>query len=190
MEGHTEVTPIIIEDYNVDWPRMFAQISAGLMRTVRALEMPAHFEHAGSTAVEGLAAKPVIDIIGIVPSLDDADRLMVELADHDWVYMSVFESELPTRRYAYLGERPDRVAQLHTYAAGDPEIDRHLAFRDLLRDDEEQRAAYEAHKRELAEQFDDVLAYADAKSAFIRDAEALGLAVWQAAGTEPPAPQV
>jgi HlyD family secretion protein len=120
-------------------------------------------EHIGSTSVPGLAAKPIVDILVQVPSLDGVD---LERAGY-------------VLRVREEGHRMFRTPQLdvhvHVWPAGSPNIASDLAFRDRLRTSPEDRAAYEALKRELATRdWQDMNHYADAKGPLIRAIRARG----------------
>lgn len=126
--------------------------------------------HVGSTAVPGLAAKPVIDLLPVICGPLDAQREAVTGMGYEW--MGAFG--LPGRRYC---RRDDpvtgrRLFQAHCYAVGDPGVLRHLAFRDALRADPLLAAGYESRKRHCASlHSDDPVAYGQCKSAWIDQVE-------------------
>jgi GrpB-like predicted nucleotidyltransferase (UPF0157 family) len=154
--------PIHLADYDPAWPALYereaARIRSLLGDRVRLLE------HAGSTSVPGLAAKPIIDIElavpdsadepSYVPALEAAGYVM-RAREPDWFEHPLFNG-------------PDTAVNLHVFSDGSPEIDRTLAFRDRLRTDEGDRRLYEATKRELAARdWVYVQDYADAKDAIV-----------------------
>jgi GrpB-like predicted nucleotidyltransferase (UPF0157 family) len=123
-------------------------------------------EHVGSTAISGIAAKPIIDLQPVVRSLAalDGRRPQVEALGYQWRG----EFGLPGRRYCTLDLDGVRVFQAHCYEQGNPEIARTLVFRDYLRTYPHESTAYEAIKREAAGAHPaDTLAYNDRKSAWI-----------------------
>lgn len=133
--------------------------------------------HIGSTAVPGLAAKPIIDLMPLVTDLTslDRERLRVEALGYDWHG----ELGISGRRYCTLSsEAGMRIVQLHFFQADSPEVWRHIAFRDYLREHPDVAAAYDGEKRRARDLHpNDSHAYTDEKSAWIRDMEAKAL-IW------------
>ena len=126
--------------------------------------------HIGSTAVEGLWAKPILDLMPVVTSLEAVDRLDPELEALGYQCMGEFG--IPGRRYFRKGG-DHRTHQLHVFQAGDRKnILRHLAVRDYLRACPAEREAYGALKRWLAGQYpEDIEGYCDGKDSFVRALE-------------------
>ena len=153
--GGRERREIVIADYDPAWP---ARFEVERVRIAEALgDRALRIEHVGSTSVPGLAAKPIVDILVEVASLDGLD-----LSGAGYV-LRVHED----------GHRMFRTPQLdvhvHVWPSGSPNIAADLAFRDRLRESAEDRTAYEALKRELAtREWPDMNHYADAKGPLIR----------------------
>jgi GrpB-like predicted nucleotidyltransferase (UPF0157 family) len=151
--------PIEIRDYDPDWPRLYAREAQRIRRVLG--ERVVRLEHAGSTSVPGLPAKPIIDMVLEVPNSADepayvpaleAGGYALHIREPDWFEHRLFKG-------------PDTNVNLHTFSAGCPETDRMLLFRDWLRADAADRDHYAATKRELARrQWKYVQQYADAKS--------------------------
>jgi GrpB-like predicted nucleotidyltransferase (UPF0157 family) len=162
---------VIIVDYDSRWPAMFAEERARLRDVVGNWVID--IEHIGSTAVPGLAAKPVIDILVGVPALADADaHCIAPIVSLGYEYISEFESTIPERRYfRRLKDPTTHSHHIHLVEKGTDFWNRHLLFRDYLRAHPERAREYEALKRRLAPQFSDVNDYADAKTKFIRATE-------------------
>ena len=161
LVGGREPREIVIADYDEAWPVRF---SAERARIAAALgDRALRIEHIGSTAVPGLAAKPIVDILVEVARLEDAD-----LAPAGYV--------LRVREEAHrMFRTPELDVHVHVWPSGHPDLAAQLAFRDRLRESTEDRAAYEALKRELATRdWEDMNHYADAKGALIREIRARG----------------
>ena len=157
---------IVLAPPSSEWPAAFERESAAISGALSDLSIELH--HIGSTAIPGIVAKPVIDMLAVVPTVEALDaraHRLVELG-----YEALGEYGIPGRRY-FRKNAPDgaRTHQLHAFAAGSPEVERHLGFRDYLRAHPAEAAAYGALKQELAERCgSDMEAYGDGKTAFIR----------------------
>ncbi len=137
--------------------------------------------HIGSTAVPDLAAKPVIDILPVVKDVNLVDALNGALAGLG--YTARGEFGLPGRRYFTRDENGARTHNVHVYGSGDPEIERHLAFRDYMAAHPAEARAYGRLKEELARRFPtDFGAYMDGKDAFVRERERRALSWKRGAG--------
>ncbi len=159
LVGGRERRPVVLVEPDPAWPRRFAaaaeRIHAALGQRVLRIE------HVGSTAVPGLAAKPIVDICLCVADPEDEATYAPDLAALGY---AIRVREPGHRMY----RPPARDVNLHVYAPHDPEVARYLAFRDRLRASPEDRAAYAARKRELAARdWDDINHYADAKGDLI-----------------------
>ena len=169
---------VVIVPYDPAWPVLFEREAARIRAVLGARALLV--EHAGSTSVPGLAAKPRIDIVlavadtrdeaAYVPDLEAAGYRLV-IREPDWFEHRVFKG-------------PDTDINLHTFTIGASEIEKMLRFRDWLRAHDEDRALYERTKLELAAgSWDHVQQYADAKTAVVR--EILGRAGWVAPDQAP-----
>jgi GrpB-like predicted nucleotidyltransferase (UPF0157 family) len=163
---------IRLDDYDAQWPAMFLDERERLFVAVRA--SVSGIEHIGSTSVPGLAAKPVIDMLVGVRALAEADtHCIAPICDLGYEYVPEFESVMPYRRYFRRDDGDGhRSHQIHLVEQGGDFWRRHLLFRDYLRAHPDQAREYEQLKRRLAPQFSDVNDYAEAKTEFIRAAEA------------------
>lgn len=121
------VTSVVPHDPN--WKRAFDEEAYALKAALNPLEITLH--HIGSTAIEGILAKPIIDLLGVVQnfiSLDAATQAMTELG-----YNVMGEYGIESRRYfRKINEQGLRTHHLHVYQQGSPHIVRHIAFRDYL----------------------------------------------------------
>ncbi len=126
----------------------------------------AEIHHFGSTAVPGLAAKPVIDMIAFVGDLDAPIAALVSNAGYQ--FPREFNATLTHRRFLCYPSAAHRTHHLHLVDERE-ELERRLRFRDRLRADPALAGEYARLKRVLAERHrDDREAYTEAKSEFIR----------------------
>jgi GrpB-like predicted nucleotidyltransferase (UPF0157 family) len=161
LVGGRERVAITIADYDPAWPARFARerdrIAVALSDGVAV-----RIEHIGSTAVPGLAAKPIVDILVTVADPNDDAAFTAALEDAGY--------QLRVREPGHrMFRTPQRDVHVHVWADDDPEVERYLRLRDHLRDSPEDRAAYERLKRDLAARGDweDMNHYAQAKSELI-----------------------
>ena len=169
--GGVEKRGIIIADYDPAWPQQYER-PARLIRDVLGSRLM-RIEHIGSTAVPGLAAKPIIDILAVVPNSADESSYVPQLGAVGY--------PLRVREPGFFEHRMLRTAardvHVHVFSPGAPEISRYITFRDRLRRSAEDRARYEAVKRRLAAQsWPDMNAYAEAKTAIIESIVAAAVA--------------
>jgi GrpB-like predicted nucleotidyltransferase (UPF0157 family) len=158
--------PVIIVSYDPRWPPMYEEEKALIVGAMG--RWLAAIEHIGSTSVPGLGAKPIIDIMVGVRSLDDAQYCIEPLAAVGYVYKPQYEQEMPERRYFNKGPQ-DNHRHLHMVELGGEFWQRQLLFRNYLRAHPEAAQAYEALKRDLAAHYgQDREGYTEAKTEFIR----------------------
>ncbi|WP_411965607.1 GrpB family protein [Haloferax sp. YSMS24] len=124
------------------------------------------FEHVGSTAIPGIAAKPIVDMLLLVSDLEDTDELASEL---DAAGYEERPNDVPDRRFFARGPPSNRTHYLSVTERGSDCHREQVAFRDALRADPELAAEYDSLKHELADASpDDRTTYTDAKSSFVR----------------------
>ena len=161
---------VSIVEYRSEWREMFEE-EKQLLQAVLC-EVSAEVEHIGSTAVNGLAAKPIIDIMIGLPDFSVADKLVLGIEALGYEYFKKYEDEMPFRRYFAKNSNGIRTHQIHMVAIGSEFWERHLLFRDYLRQNPEIANDYAALKKLLAErEWADVNEYADAKTEFIKNIE-------------------
>lgn len=138
--------------------------------------------HIGSTSIPGIHAKPIIDLLPEVRSLELLDQARTQIEALGYEFWG--EYGLPGRRFCPRSENGKRTTNVHCYQTGAPELGRHLAFRDYLRAHPEKALAYEAEKMRCAALHpDDAYAYTDCKSDWIRAAERAAVEWAQARAT-------
>ncbi len=152
-----------IVEYDPAWP---AAYRAERERLAPLLADGVELHHFGSTAVPGLAAKPVIDMIALVDDLDAPIAALVGRVGYQ--YPPAFNATLIHRRFLCYPTTAHRTHHLHL--VDEPgELERRLHFRDRLRADPALASEYVALKRVLAERYsDDREAYTEAKSEFVK----------------------
>ena len=160
--------PVIIVDYDPRWPQRYEAEKARLLAAIGDLTLA--IEHIGSTAVPGLAAKPIIDMLAGVAGRAGADECVARLLALG--YDDVTPQDDPEWFYC-LGRGASRGApsEYHLHIARYPSAhwERHIAFRDHLRADPQAMREYGEMKKRLAAQFGrDRTGYTEAKSAFIQ----------------------
>ena len=156
---------IEIRDYDPSWPERYER-EAGRIRAALHNKVVL-IEHAGSTSVPGLAAKPVIDIVLEVADSTDEPSYVPELEAAGYVFR-FREPDWHEHRFLKGGEED---VNLHVFSAGCSETRRMLLFRDRLRANDADRDLYAHAKRELAARADwaEVQQYADAKTDVIEE---------------------
>ena len=158
--------PVVIEPYDPSWPQCFAAASRRLGEVLSPW-LVGPVEHIGSTAVPGLAAKPVIDILAPVHDFREASAAIPLLETGGWL---LWRDDPYGYRLWFLTPGPQhRTHHLQMVAADAPQARALLAFRDALRADDGLAAQYAALKRRLAARHRvDRGAYTEAKSEFVQ----------------------
>ncbi len=162
---------IEVVDYDARWPRVFKEERFLLQGIIDDLSPSIH--HIGSTSVEGLAAKPVIDILIEVDDLDVLDSYNPQLNAIGYIAMGEFG--IPARRYFQKGGDL-RSHQVHVFKRNSQHVRRHLAFRDYLRNHQDVANVYAHLKQAVAKACsNDMNIYCDGKHDFIQKYEKLAL---------------
>jgi GrpB-like predicted nucleotidyltransferase (UPF0157 family) len=163
--------PIELAAYDPAWPELYEREAEKIHAALgdRALVL----EHAGSTSVPGLAAKPIIDIVlAVRDSADESDY--VPALERAGYVLTIREPDWHQHRLLK-GSHP--VVNLHVFSKGSPEVERMLVFRDRLRANRDDRELYEAAKRDLAQRtWTYTQDYADAKTEVVENIIARALA--------------
>jgi GrpB-like predicted nucleotidyltransferase (UPF0157 family) len=151
--------PVTLVDYDPQWPALYAREEARIRSILGDRVVEIH--HTGSTSVPGLAAKPIIDIVLVVPDSSDEAAYVSDLEAAGY-RLNIREPHWFEHRVL---KGPDTNVNLHVFSPGCQEIDRMVGFRDWLRTHDDDRELYERTKRELATRtWAYVQNYADAKT--------------------------
>lgn len=155
--------------HSPQWALRAAAEAARIARAMGPCIVDIH--HVGSTAIPGIRAKPVIDLLPVVTSLEALDDAAARLEALGYEWRG--EYGIAGRRYCTLDDAAGtRQVQLHCFAAGHAEVERMLLFRDYLRAHPHEARAYEAEKERCRQlHAPDVEAYAEAKTPWIRACE-------------------
>lgn len=159
---------IVVTEYNPLWTDMFEKEAMEIKKILGENCVAIH--HIGSTSVVGLAAKPVIDIMPIVHSLENVDKVASEFEKTGYEYMGEFG--IPGRRYLRKGG-DERTHHIHIFTENNTDdIERHLAVREYLQTHKDICDKYADLKKKLAKRFPyDNDGYCDGKEKFVRQME-------------------
>ncbi|WP_459503728.1 GrpB family protein [Bacillus sp. C1] len=156
---------IIIEPYNVNWHKEFLKEKEKFISLLKKDILA--IEHIGSTSIEGLAAKPLIDMMIGVKDLKVVDHWIDPLQTIGYEY--IFHKHFPQRRFFRKGKWRAGTHHLHVYTYGEQEWKNNVLFRDFMRQHEWARAEYKQLKEELAMKYPfDRVSYTNEKSPYIK----------------------
>ncbi|OAB28356.1 hypothetical protein PMSD_22800 [Paenibacillus macquariensis subsp. defensor] len=165
--------PVIIEDYNEEWPIMFNELQDILRYNLG--ELASYIEHVGSTSVPGLAAKPIIDIDIVIDSMVLLPQLIEKLSKIGYLH----EGNLGIENREAFSRIDDKVPynnemntkqEHHLYVCNKDSdaLMKHIVFRNILRKRPDLVTSYSVLKQELAEKFkDNRIAYTEGKTHFV-----------------------
>ncbi|WPY00704.1 Putative GrpB family GrpB nucleotidyltransferase [Candidatus Trichorickettsia mobilis] len=154
---------IQVVPYDPNWPHIYEKEAALIKSALGENCLALH--HIGSTSVPGLAAKPIIDMIPVVRNITKVDNY--NSAMEALGYISRGECGIPCRRF-FQKEELLISYNIHAFEQDDPEIERHIRFRDWMRAHPQDMEAYANLKLDLAEQFpNDISSYCFRKEFFI-----------------------
>jgi GrpB-like predicted nucleotidyltransferase (UPF0157 family) len=160
------IPPAEVVAYDPRWPQWFAEISAALEPYLG--ELPHVIEHVGSTAVPGLAAKPIIDLDVVVPSAELVPTAIERLVAAGYRHQG--DAGIPGREAFALPPDVAHYHHLYVVVEGNKPHRDHLLLRDHLRANTVDRERYAARKRELAHLLTtDRKAYVDGKGALVEE---------------------
>ena len=157
---------VVVLPYDEKWKQDFIVIKTELSQALG--ELAISIEHVGSTSVEGLAAKPIIDIDIVVKS-DDIKRAIDGLKSIGYVHEGNLGIE-GREAFTYDGKEHLQMHHLYVCPEDSPELKRHLAFRDYLRRHKDARVKYGNAKLEAANLYpNDIDRYIEYKSPIIEE---------------------
>lgn len=180
MASSNRGKPIVIANYDPAWVTKF-EAARDAMYAVCGRDAFVAVEHIGSTSVPGLAAKPIIDMMPGLRSLDDAPPIIEKLEGLGYHYVPELEHDTPSgpgmpfRRFLRRDEDGRRAYHVHMVEHGSPYWEHDLLFREYLRAHSEAAAAYAKLKRRLAADFNAAITptsdvnvgYTDRKTEFV-----------------------
>ncbi len=159
--------PVALHAHDASWPARFAEEKARLLALFPAVLI--NVQHIGSTAVHGLAAKPIIDILAGVESMAVAASLSSDLCDAGYTTSAEFNATLTDRQWFMRWADGHRTHHLHVVVHGGSVWQQRLRFRDALRSSAALSARYAALKSSSAALHpNDREAYTEAKAGFVR----------------------
>ncbi|MBM7614058.1 GrpB family protein [Alkaliphilus hydrothermalis] len=152
--------------YNENWTRKFREEVNSLKGILG--EIAVNFHHIGSTAIPGIKAKPIIDIVVEVRDLEAVDQLNKVFSEKG--YIPLGENGIVGRRFFIKGSRVERTHHIHIFLEENQEVERHIIFRDYMIAHPDEAEKYSKLKDELAQKHTyDVEEYINGKNQFIRD---------------------
>lgn len=157
--------PVVIVPYDSQWPEKFEEEKKLIQETIGKY-ITGEINHVGSTAIPGLSAKPIIDIMVGVESLEASKPAIALLEKINYCYYP-YKAQF---MHWFCKPSPEhRTHHLHLIPTASPEYKAKIAFRDYLRANPQVRQAYEDLKTKKAEQFrNDREAYTQAKTDFVK----------------------
>jgi len=170
---------VAVVAHDPEWESKYTSEAEKIREAFGSIGFEIH--HIGSTAIQGIYAKPIIDMLVEVDSIDAVDERAQALVALGYEAMGEFG--IPGRRYFRKDNQSGiREFQLHAFAAGSAAVERHLAFRNYLRVHPEVAREYSELKRRLAKEYpSNMEAYIDGKDPFIRATEQVAVAWWRSA---------
>lgn len=173
-------TPVVgripFADYDPSWPEAYLDERRRISDALG--EQALRIEHIGSTAVPGLAAKPIIDILLVVTDVADEEAFVPFLELKGYVVRIREPADDPDSPFHaaephLVFKGSERDLNLHVWSAGSPEITKLIQMRDWLRSHPDDCRRYEQAKRRLIERtWDNVQQYADAKDDILAEIRA------------------
>ena len=165
LEELWQLFPIFLEEYNKDWAAWYVEESRRIVNFLPENQLY-KMHHIGSTSIEGIWAKPIIDLLLEIPRSEDMGSIKRELLEHGYLLMSESEGRMSFNKGYTMQGFAERVFHLHLRYYGDND---ELYFRDYLKDHQDVAKDYEKLKLTLWKKYEyNRDAYTEAKTDFIR----------------------
>ena len=166
-KNRTTQRHITVEPYNVKWKAAFLDIKSELVNALG--ELAVSVEHVGSTSVEGLWAKPIIDVDVVIQNNQTFDAVVSALATIGYIHIGDL-GIVGREAFGYSGKTHLMAHHLYVCTKDSKELHRHLSFRDYLRCHPEAVIKYSKAKCEAAAKFPyDIDGYMNCKSPCIEE---------------------
>ena len=166
MEVGLDWNTIRLSPYDSRWQVLYAEEACLLSSILSAFNIV--IEHVGSTAVHGMPAKPIIDMVAAIDSLEQIEDIVQILSDHG--YRCLGECGRPGRFFFVKGAQTNTTHHLHLVKKGSAYFQQYILFRDYLRANPAQALEYAKHKIHLAKKHrDDRHSYRIEKGAYIEN---------------------
>ena len=160
-----KVGTVRLEDYNPEWKNSFELEKIVLSNIFKDIALS--IEHVGSTSIEGLSAKPIIDMLVIIKTFSDFENVRYYFEKEPYsIKLDSPEDEILIRK----GDETNRTHFIHVVELGSDRQINTLLFRDYLRENKDAVLEYENLKKELAIKYaDDRKLYTASKNDFIQE---------------------
>ena len=170
MVRRVEVVP-----HDPEWKKKYEK-EASIVRSIFKKEILA-IHHVGSTAIPGISAKPIIDILVEVYSIEKVDEFNNDMIEQG--YIPKGQSGIPNRRLFIKGSEELRISHIHVFQEEDTEIIRLLNFRDYMIAHPKEAQEYSQLKERLAREFpENIDGYIEGKDAFIKNIDKIAK-IWK-----------
>jgi len=164
-----------IVSYNPNWKEIYKEESKKIKNVLSDIIVDIH--HIGSTAIPGIKAKPVIDILVEVKDIEAVDRYNNKMEELGYEVMG--EYGIPKRRFFRKGGN-NRTHHIHIFQVGNEEIERHINFKEYLIAHPDKAREYSKLKEKLTNKYTyDVENYTNGKSDFIKEIDRKAKLRWK-----------
>ena len=171
----TDKRRVGVVSYNPNWKKMYKEESEKIKNILNDIIVDIH--HIGSTAIPGIKAKPVIDVLVEVKNIEAVDQYNHKVEELGYEVMG--EYGIPKRRFFRKGGNK-RTHHIHIFQAGNEEIERHINFKEYLITHPDKAREYSKLKEKLVNKYTyDVENYINGKSDFIKEIDRKAKLWWK-----------